>query len=54
MTNGTTGIGLEITVVLTEPELLVEVDEVIVAAPTVDELAPERPSKRIVWPGRMV
>ncbi|EPJ88939.1 hypothetical protein CFII64_03927 [Pseudomonas sp. CFII64] len=54
ITTGTTEIGLEITVVLTEPELLVDVEEVLDATPgrpavaTVEALEPERPSKRIV------
>ncbi|KPB52224.1 Uncharacterized protein AC511_1115 [Pseudomonas coronafaciens pv. oryzae] len=53
ITTGTTATGFDMTVVLTEPELLVVVDEVVAgrpdsevdATPCVEE---ERPSKRIV------
>ena len=51
---GTTVTGFEITVVLTEPDGLVVVDVVVDRVATADGVEFERPSKRIVWPGRMV
>ncbi|RML42719.1 hypothetical protein APX70_05087 [Pseudomonas syringae pv. maculicola] len=53
ITTGTTVIGLEITVVLTEPELLVLVDVVVTGRvpegpEATSDVEEERPSKRIV------
>ncbi|RMU49564.1 hypothetical protein ALP29_200762 [Pseudomonas syringae pv. avii] len=53
ITTGTTVIGLEITVVLTEPELLVLVDVVVTGrvpegTEATSDVEEERPSKRIV------